>query len=512
MTHVQQFAVLDHASGGLVSLLRHAYAMRITGVLEFATPHGTGTIALKLGAIRAASFHDRAGLPALTALSLLANGSVNLLPGEPSTAEHTRDQFGLLTPVVLDLLATTTAKVKASTITPAVPVAVLPVDEALGTPIPAASTTTDDLLRDAKLVVRRATTDAGVPQGDFPEDFIGGLVSAELRGGAAPEAPAGPPAWEPPALGQMIGRCYLSARIGEGATALVYRALHVSLKIDVAIKILRPADEHAPTARTLSLHEAQLLARLSHQNVVRVLDASDQDPWPHLVMEFVDGPSLAELIGQTGRVPPETAIAMLLQVAEGLAHAHAVGVTHCDIKPGNILIDRQQVVKLTDLGVARATLGDSGGDGRKVAGTPAYIAPEVVVDGIGAATPASDIYSLGATAFHAVTGHLPFEDPDPLAMMVAHVQQDAPRAATLVAALPAGLDELLSRMLSRDAARRPSAAQLAQELRVLQMRGPGFGTGRQQVLPSAIFATVGRAWRDLRSSLDQILGRGRPPR
>ena len=197
---------------------------------------------------------------------------------------------------------------------------------------------------------------------------------------------------------------------------------------------------------------------------------------------------------------------MLLQVAEGLVHAHAAGVTHCDIKPGNILIDRQQVVKLTDLGVARATAGGPHHE-RKVAGTPAYIAPEVVQDGIGAATSASDIYSLGATGFHLVTGHLPYEDPDPLRMMVMHVQCIAPRASTRVLGLPHRLDALLARMLDRGPAVRPTATMLVKELRLLQAQAEGFGAQRGKRLPIQIYTTLGRAWRDLRATLDQVLNR-----
>jgi serine/threonine protein kinase len=356
-------------------------------------------------------------------------------------------------------------------------------------------------------VIRESPSRREAPTGDFPADFIGDLLSAEQRAATPLCAPdAGNPAWEPPPLGQMIGRCYLSALIGEGATAVVYRALHVSLKIDVAVKVFRPADEASHGATTLSLHEAQVLARLSHQNIVRVLDAADHEPWPHLVMEFVDGPSLSELLAQTGRLPPETAIHLLLQVAEGLVHAHAAGVTHCDIKPGNILVDRQQVAKLTDLGVARATAGGPHHE-RKVAGTPAYIAPEVVQDGIGAATPAADIYSLGATGFHLVTGEPPHVDPDPLRMMIMHVQCAAPRASTRVLGLPHRLDGLLARMLNRDPAARPTAGELVAELRGLQHQAQGFARPDRARLPNQIYATLGRAWRDLRVALDQVLRR-----
>ena len=250
-------------------MLRHALAMELSGVFELETAHGCGTITLVAGQILAASFHNRAGLPALTALSLLATGPVRMLPGGDET-DRIRDQFGLLTPVLLDVLMTTTAKVWSTN---------LQIDEASGTPIPAADTTTDQLLRHARLVVRQAAPTDNTPTGDFPSDFIAGLVSDELRS----SEPLGdkrtePPAWEPPQLGQMIGRCYLSALIGEGATAVVYRALHVSLKIDVAVKVFRPADDATQGTSTLSLHEAQILARLSHQNIVRVLDASDRNP------------------------------------------------------------------------------------------------------------------------------------------------------------------------------------------------------------------------------------------
>ena len=499
MTHYSDISQPDGTASGLLAVLRRAYAQRITGILTFTTLYTPGTIELFNGNIRSVAFHDRQGLAALTALALLVKGEVTLQAMEASERRF-GDQFGLMTPVIFDLLATTTARFRDSG---------LQIDPVLGTPIPVEGTTVNQLLQEAKVTLRPAATKDSAPDGDFPEDFIGGLVSDDMREGELvqqEDVPANPP-WEPPALGQMIGRCYLSGRIGEGASAIVYQALHIALKIDVAIKIFRPLPDGGGTTHPLSLIEGQMLARLSHQNIVRVLDASDAEPYPFVVMEFVDGANLGELIARTGRIPAESVIGMLLQVAAGLAHAHAAGVTHCDIKPGNILVDNQQVVKLTDLGVARMTIQGDAGKSRQIVGTPAYIAPEVVQDGIGAATAASDIYALGATAFHAVTGHLPYENADPLEMMVQHVKSVPPLASTRVPDLPRGLDELIAKMLNRQPLQRPTAAELVTTLTRLQASSAEYGPQRRGQLPTQIFLTLGRAWRDIRTTLDQLLGR-----
>lgn len=499
MNHFSEIAQPDGTASGLLSVLRLAYSQRITGILTFTTLYAPGTVEFFNGNIRSVAFHDRQGLAALTALALLVKGPVTLQALE-SSERRFGDQFGLMTPVIFDLLATTTARFRDSG---------LRIDPVLGTPVPVEGTTVNQLLHEAKVTLRPSVTTESVPDGDFPEDFIGGLVSDDMREGelVQKEDVLAIPPWEPPALGQMVGRCYLSGRIGEGASAIVYQALHIALKIDVAIKIFRPLPDGSGTTHPLSLIEGQMLARLSHQNIVRVLDASDAEPYPFVVMEFVDGANLGELIARTGRIPPESVIGMLLQVAAGLAHAHAAGVTHCDIKPGNILVDNQQVVKLTDLGVARMKIHEGGSKSRQIIGTPAYIAPEVVQDGIGAATAASDIYALGATAFHALTGRLPFDEADPLLMMVKHVQADPPLASSKVHGLPPALDQLIAKMLSRQPLQRPTAAEMIITLTRMQVLSVEYGPQRRGQLPQQIFLTMGRAWRDIRSALDQLLGR-----
>ncbi|MFW5830434.1 MAG: serine/threonine-protein kinase, partial [Planctomycetota bacterium] len=237
------------------------------------------------------------------------------------------------------------------------------------------------------------------------------------------------PEWQEPAIGHMLGRCYLSAMIGEGATCLVYRALHLSLKIDVAVKVFKPQVDDGPIA-ALSAKEALLLARLNHPSVLRVLDYDNQDRYPHMVMEYVDSMTMQEMIQQDGRLSAHRVLRIASAAAEGLAYAHSQGIIHCDIKPGNLLIGKDGRVKIADLGVAKVT-GQSlglGSDGEQthIVGTPAYMPPEQAQYGLQAVDDRSDIYALGATMFHALAGEPPFVHEDPMQMLVSHIQE-APR-------------------------------------------------------------------------------------
>ncbi len=233
-------------------------------------------------------------------------------------------------------------------------------------------------------------------------------------------------AFAPPETGRVLGKCLLEEEIGRGASSVVYKARHKSLDLQVVVKVLMQStgskDDHH---QALSRNEAQLLARLNHPHILRVFDFGERGPFPHLVMEYVDGTSLSGLIEKSGAVEAADALPIFCQVAEGdvlRAHGH-FGLVHCDIKPSNIMLTRAMEAKVADFGLAKVTrmtpsqlkARDQVQD--RVAGTPAYIAPEQVEGGWDSATHRSDIYALGATFYHALTGKPPFDDPDPIELM-----------------------------------------------------------------------------------------------
>ncbi len=479
----------------LLTYLGQVQAEERSGLLTVTTSAGAGCIAIQDGAVRHVTIGGRGGMTALVALDVLAPTSVVWGP-----AISAPDQFGLLPQVILDHARHTSALVQGLATAKA---PVLVQDSVLGTPIPADDTTTDDLLSRAKvtMTVRGQGDDAPTAEGEeFPSDFLTALA-ADAATATATLAAAAPdePAWQPPSLGQMLGKCYLSAEIGRGASAIVYRALQMSLKVDVALKVFIPEDAKRPH---LSIREARVLARLSHPNILRVLDCSEEPPWPHLVMEYIDGSTMADLISQAGALPATTAVNLVLQAARGLAHASSEGVTHCDVKPGNLLINRRQEVKVADLGVARLALGaesEDAVDGRAVVGTPAYIAPELVRDGIAAAGAPSDLYSLGATLYHALCGDPPFLHDDPLELMVLQVRARHQPLRERVPGIDRELDALVDRLLAKEPASRPGYTEVIERLEHLAVR---LQSQRRPRGRSAIYTSVHVA---LRGAVDRLL-------
>jgi len=257
-----------------------------------------------------------------------------------------------------------------------------------------------------------------------------------------------------PKIGDVIDKYRIEEELGRGGFAAVYRATHLLMQTQVAIKLLFPWTlvQHPHLAEKLC-EEARFTSLIDHQNVVRVSDVTNTTTHTYIVMEFIDGPSLAKAIARKP-LSVSNVIKIGIHLCNGLEAAKEQGLIHRDIKPQNILISRSGHTKLVDFGLARrADTGDESGG--RIAGTPAYIAPEQVtrpneVDF------RCDIYSLGATLFHAVTGRPPFLADEPMALIRAHLHQEPPDPATLLPTLPANLATLLVRMMAKDPAARPA--------------------------------------------------------
>jgi len=242
----------------------------------------------------------------------------------------------------------------------------------------------------------------------------------------------------------VIDKYLLIECVGKGGAGVVYRALHLTLNSLVAIKFLRPDLDVDAATHARFTKEAQLLARLAHPNVVRVLDFDDHPSRPYVVMEFVDGMTAAELIRQSGRLTPPRATDVAADVAAGLEAAFAVGVIHRDVKPGNILVNREGRSKLLDLGLAVAP-NTAGG---VIEGTVAYMAPEVW-----RGEPAdhrSDIYSLGATLFHMVAGRLPFAGRSAKEVALQHQLAPPPSLLDCTPDVSPELSNTVSVMMAKD--------------------------------------------------------------
>lgn len=273
--------------------------------------------------------------------------------------------------------------------------------------------------------------------------------------------------------GSQIDKYLLLEMVGKGGAGVVYRALHTKLKTLVAVKFLRTdVGEASPSSLERLAQEAQLLAQLSHPNIVRVLDFEDHPIRPYVVMEFVDGLTAADLIKQSGRVASPRAVQIVLDVIAGLEAAYMMGIIHRDVKPGNILVSRDGTCKLVDLGLATLhqpalSVNASDRTSGPIAGTVGYIAPEVLNGGIG--DHRADIYSLGATMFHLIAGRLPFLGRSTAEVVFKHLQQPPPILHELVPDAPHELSTMIQTMMAKSPADRyQDYADLRKELKSLQ--------------------------------------------
>ncbi|MCU1377872.1 MAG: serine/threonine protein kinase [Acidimicrobiales bacterium] len=252
-----------------------------------------------------------------------------------------------------------------------------------------------------------------------------------------------------PALtaGAVVSRRYrLEAHLGSGATSAVWRARDLDLGRVVALKALLGADVDPELANRFQ-RESTILGRLSHPNVVPVLGSGDDEGRPYLIMELVDGISMAAVLDR-GTMPVDEALDLVADVAAGLGAAHRAGVVHRDVKPANIVCGHDGVPRLVDFGIARAadltsmTMADS------VLGTASYLSPEQARGEVPG--PASDVYALGCVLFEALTGRPPFEADSPLGVAYRHVHDAPISPRVLRPEVPAPVEAIVLRCLAKD--------------------------------------------------------------
>ena len=265
----------------------------------------------------------------------------------------------------------------------------------------------------------------------------------------------------------FAGRYRIESVLGRGGMGTVYKASDSELSEIVAIKTLRPELVADEGSRERFKDEIRLTRRITHRNVVRTHDFGEANGLWYITMEYVEGLTVRELLDNRGTLGVESTLAIGTQLAESLCVAHATGVIHRDIKPQNLLLDAEGVLKVMDFGVARLAQSTSHHtQAGLIVGTPAYMSPEQLT---GEEVDArSDLYAVGAVLFELLTGRLPLDGPTVMALFAKVLSEDPPRPSSLVQGVPPELDDLVMRLLAkRPEDRVQSATVLLEQLQAL---------------------------------------------
>jgi eukaryotic-like serine/threonine-protein kinase len=250
----------------------------------------------------------------------------------------------------------------------------------------------------------------------------------------------------------LSGRYRLEAKLGSGGMSTVYLARDQTLDRQVAAKVMhREMSEQADQLQRFR-QEARAVAKLSHPNVVSVIDAGEDGGHPYIVFEYVEGETLKQRIGREGALNPQEAIAYAIEIARGLSVAHARKMVHRDIKPQNVLIDAEGRAKLTDFGISRQLEQDGMTATGRVLGTTDYVAPEQAM-GHGA-DPRSDIYSLGVVLYEMLIGEVPFAADSQVGVAMKHVNEELPDVQRRRPELSAAVALVVERATAKDPAER----------------------------------------------------------
>ncbi|MDN0199797.1 serine/threonine-protein kinase [Streptomyces sp. S.PNR 29] len=292
----------------------------------------------------------------------------------------------------------------------------------------------------------------------------------------------------------IAGRYRLQDAIGRGAMGEVWRAFDETLGRPVAVKLLLPQDSD-PTATSRFRLEAQTAGRLAHPHVVGVRDFGEHEDRLFLVMELVEGDSLASVLARSGALPAERVARIAGEAAAGLAAAHRQGIVHRDIKPANLLLDADGTLKIGDFGIARflddpgAALTATG----QIIGTSLYLAPERALGH--PAGPASDVYALGCVLYQLLTGHPPFHADSPLAVLHQHLDASPVPPRQLGADLPHAFENYLLGLLAKRPEDRPTADDVADWFGRGAWRGASDPLPREQPDQGRAASVTDAEWR-----------------
>ncbi len=292
--------------------------------------------------------------------------------------------------------------------------------------------------------------------------------------------------------GRALGPYRITALIGSGGMAHVYRAVHTQLERQVALKVLRRDLALGTEFPDRFRREAQAIARLRHPHIVQIFDFDSTSAPPYIVMELLEGDSLRTLLSDSAargdRLPADEAVRIALDALDGLAAAHAAGIIHRDLKPGNILFTREGRAVLTDFGIALVS-GDAGHTATgALMGTLIYMAPEQGLRG--EAGVASDVYALGIILYELLTGRVPFEGDTPLGTLMKHVNEPLPDPRSLNPTLPAPLVAVLERALAKTPADRFESAEAMGAALSASAQAAGLAVADRVAIPAATIAAV----------------------
>lgn len=319
-----------------------------------------------------------------------------------------------------------------------------------------------------------------------------------LHAALADEVPSARTVSVPSVLGPYV----VEAWLGAGGMGTVYRARHERMKRTVALKVLHGARAASQEQRQRFQREVEVAARLRHPNIITAFDAGEHEGVTYLVTEYVDGEDLGRLVRRVGPLPPKRAVALIRQAALGLAYAHEQHIIHRDVKPSNLLLGQDGIVRVLDVGLARALtdpdapaaldssclnhsaneLTQAGG----LMGTVDYMAPEQAADPR-AADVRSDVYSLGCTLYFLLTGQPPYRGDTPHAVLQAHQHAPLPALRAVRPEVGVGLERVIHRMLAKTPADRfPDMTALRKALAAQT----AFGYRRRELLALGLVAVL----------------------
>lgn len=283
----------------------------------------------------------------------------------------------------------------------------------------------------------------------------------------------------------QLGAYDVVSKIAEGGMGTVYKAKDRRTGELVAIKVISPGTTRNATVLQRFEREFTAARVLEHPNVVKAIEFCGTGPSPFLVMEFVDGLSLGQLVEKNGPMPEAEAVRLIGQVCDGLQRAHKQGLIHRDVKPDNVLVTKGGVAKLTDMGLVKDVDGDTNltKTGRGL-GTPHYMAPEQFRNAKGVDA-RGDVYSLGATLYCLVTGTIPFAHSNPLDCWMKKIRNEFPPPRELNPAVSERVDWAIRRAMSADPANRPASCREFFEDLTGQSRASGSGPVRPTAAPAA---------------------------